>query len=258
MDSLEVGDRVLTGENKYEPVYAFGHINKDMMATYYQIQTNYETETENPLEMTGNHMLFILNEKGEQEVIRADNLKVFDKVVSANGEAQEVTWIKKIEKKGMYMPLTPGDEIIVSGLKASAYTSIDQEAPKVVSDVVTIAFSEQALSHWWMSPFRMLCMGVSSQFCGTSPSQRQETGILKWLVAGRDYAMFAEEYGYFWRVVVMGTLTFLAFAFFNAVEHVFGGPSAAPLAFSLFVAALYYRNRMAAVDNTAPIKQKTV
>ena len=66
------------------------------------------------------------------------------------------------------MPLTADGSIIVDDVAASNYVSIDHEASNSVKTARGYVQNEHNLLHWWMAPYRMMCMGVSSRFCNTS------------------------------------------------------------------------------------------
>ena len=238
MKDLELNDKVLTGKNTYEPVYSFGHRKQDMSLDFYQIHT---AESHAPLEMTGNHMVMLK----DAQASRADHLQAGDALWHVETQTEvTVTSIEKARKTGLYMPLTPSGQIVVNGILASNYISISDTHPGVVEhSQMFFPMNEQTLSHWWMSPARMLCMGVSSHFCsngseGTSAYETLEgdEGILPWLLMGRHFAHVAENQPTLVRFM-LGVPTFLIFGAFNAVEHVFLGPSFAPFLVLTVVAA---------------------
>jgi hypothetical protein len=236
MKDLELGDKVLTGKGSYEPVYTFGHRKPDFQMEFYQIHFDGATA---PLEMTGNHMVMAVDDKGRTQATRADLLQIGDRLFHVESQNQvTVTDIQRAQKKGLYMPLTPSGEIVVNGVLASNYISISDTAPGVVEhSQMFFPMNEQTLSHWWMSPVRMLCMGVSSSFCsngfeGSSAYEvkEEDKGILPWLLVGRHSAHVAEHQPTLVRFV-MGVPTFFLFGTLNAVEHLFLGPTNAPFLF---------------------------
>lgn len=234
MKDLQVGDRVLTGGNKYQYVYGFGHYLRDTEQEFVQIRTK-DVE---PLEMTSDHMVFVKKENGEQIAIRADALKVGD--VLASEGVSIVSKIATVIKPGMYMPLTPDGTIVVNGIKASAYTSISQDAPSIVQNMALFGMkSEDVIVHLWLSPLRVLCMGVSSNFCGIPKddprsSPAAERGLVEWLVFGRKLASFTEQQNPVVQVFFIGLPVYVIFASLTLVEQVFGA-SFAPSAIVLIV-----------------------
>jgi hypothetical protein len=241
MEDLQVGDRVLTGSGKYQPIYSFGHYSEDRAADFLQIYTQGNKQ---PLEMSGNHLLF-----KEGEAVRADSVKVGD--VLSNGQ---VTKIGSQFKQGLYMPLTEEGTIVVNGVVASSYVSITEEAPSAVKTSKAFLGNEQNLLHWWLSPYRMMCLGVSSSFCNGSFT---EQGILNYLNMGQELAKFADNQPSFVQYL-MGLPLVFVFAVINLLEMLFGA-SYAPTALLMAGAGLAYQMRKKHVEQEgfAPVK-KTV
>lgn len=255
MKDLELGDKVLTAKNTYEPVYSFGHRKREQEMLFYQIYTQ---ESSMPLEMTGNHMIMVVDDKGSTQATRADHLQVGDRLWQVESQKQvTVSMVETATKKGLYMPLTPGGKIVVNGVLASNYISISDTAPGVVEhSQMFFPMNEQTLSHWWMAPIRMLCMGVSSSFCssgyeGSSAYEVQEgdEGILPWLLMGRHFAHVAEHQPAFVRFV-MGVPTFLLFGMVNGIEHILLGPSYAPFLCFVVTILVFVAKKKAACDDS--------
>ncbi|CAB9521899.1 peptidase S8 and S53, subtilisin, kexin, sedolisin [Seminavis robusta] len=193
MTDLQVGDLVMTTTtNSYEPIYAFGHFHKTLPMEYLQIRLE-GVSNQKPLEVTGNHLLFV---QGRTDPVAADSIQVGD--VLSKGQQQEhvVTSITTVTKAGAYLPLTPSGTILVNDgtVVASTYVSIAKDAPVIVQAFLKI-LSEQSLFHAWMAPTRMLCQYVSNSYCqSTSPTTiNADDGILTWLHAGLALAKFGEQ-----------------------------------------------------------------
>ncbi|CAB9504887.1 hedgehog protein A [Seminavis robusta] len=246
MRDLKLGDKVLTEKNTYQPVYSFGHRKPDTQMEYLQI---YAEGMPAPLEMTGNHMIMVKDGKHTQ-AIRADRLQVGDRLVQVEAQNEvAVTEIKTAKKQGLYMPLTPNGKIVVNNVLASNYISISDEAPAVVEHTnwffTFLSMPEQKLSHWWMAPHRMLCMGVSSSFCSDGDDKRtasqmdeKDQGILPWLLTGRKLADVAELQPRIVQMTLFGLPAFIIFGLLNLVETVLLGPSYAPFLFLVTVALI--------------------
>lgn len=178
MKDLNVGDYVLTTSNKYEEVYAFAHFYPSKPASFFQI---YSENTDRPLEVTGDHLIFL---QGKKDPVPSQAIQVGD--VLRIGDSQTgstVTEIKNVDRKGIYAPLTTGGTLLVDGVAASSYIYLEENMSFV---------SDQYLLQLSLSPFRMLCQGVSSKFCDTS--SYNEDGmpyyvqygleILRWVLGG--------------------------------------------------------------------------
>ena len=241
MQDLQVGDRVLTGSGKYQPIYSFGHYSEDRAADFLQIYTKGNKQA---LEMSGNHLLF-----KDGQAVRADSIQVGD--VLSNGQ---VTKIGSQFKQGLYMPLTEEGTIVVNGVVASSYVSITDQAPSSVKKSMAFLGNEQNLLHWWLSPYRMMCLGVSSSFCNGSFT---EQGILNYLNFGQELAKFGDTQPSFVQYL-MGLPLLFVFAVMNLWEMFFGA-SYAPTALLMTGAGLAYQMRKKRVEQPgfAPVK-KTV
>jgi len=153
MKDLKLGAKVLTQSGTYEPVYAFGHRNPTKSADFLQFQTE-----ESNLEMTGGHLVFL---EGKSNPVRADSIKVGDVF---QGKNAEVTKINTVQRDGVYSPLTPSGTVIVDGIAASSYISLQKESNEFVElqGGFSTFMSFHDGIHMALSPFRMFTMGVSS------------------------------------------------------------------------------------------------
>ena len=79
MKDLKIGDYVLTDADHYEPVFTFGHVDRERPTDFVSIETvprNAKRSTDHrPLEMTGQHLVFL---HGKANPVRADSVKVGD------------------------------------------------------------------------------------------------------------------------------------------------------------------------------------
>lgn len=152
MKNLRVGNRVLTGSNTYQTVYAFAHHDPERMATFQEIHTS---NNQAPLEVSGEHLLFL---EGKHSPVRADSIKVGDTLQGtehANKNAT-VTKVWVMVKKGIFAPLTADGTIVVDGILASTYASLIKE-PKKDS-----LLSDQTYCHVGLAPFRLFCKLAAS------------------------------------------------------------------------------------------------
>ena len=214
MMDLKVGDRVLTGSGSFESVYAFGHKNEGVSAEFLQFQTSSSN-----LEMTGGHLVFL---EGKINPVRADSIQVGDVL---RGDSAVVKKIKTVNRKGVYSPLTPSGSIIVDGILASSYISLQKESKEYVQLQGGFAImSYQEFIHMALSPFRMFTMGVSSSMGNTYT----DDGLPTFAAGGIKFAKWAEEQNIFIQIVL-----FVAFFALTGVcmvvENTFG-PTMAPVA----------------------------
>lgn len=228
MKDLRVGDKVLTGtSNQYQSVYAFGHRDKEKETLFYQIYTD---ANDNPLEMTGSHLVYVAEHSAtspkRNNLIskRADQIEAGDLLVSADQGPVTVTAINTIMRKGIYMPLTQSGKVVVDGILSSCYVSIEEEAPNAIETSMAL-LSEETILHLWLSPIRMLCMGVSPAYCNSYNKE----GILSWLDLGRSILRYAEQQSILVQVFLLGIPHLVVFGLLYAVETMLGGPALAPI-----------------------------
>jgi len=116
MDSLQIGDLVRAGSNRFSRVYSFIHLDHDAEANFLQIHT---AGWDTPLEMTPEHMVFV-----DGAAVCASQVKVGDML----GE-NKVSAIKPIKRRGVFAPVTESGDIVVSGALASSYAAVVTYAP---------------------------------------------------------------------------------------------------------------------------------
>ena len=285
MKDVKVGDVIQTGPGKYEPVYSFGHRHETQPGEFVQLFTtrsrtddhhdNRNDPAPPPLELSPQHLLLVRantnknkNNVGHQPPppvpVRADTIQIGDELrrVVDDPQGQSSSWgvvtqMDRVIKPGLFMPLTSSGTLVVNGIQASAYVSIQHEAPAVVKTAAFWGFSEHQLLHWWLAPYRMFCLGGLSKFgttngsrCTTSryhhqdqgDEEEEEEGILGYLLLGRSLARFVENWGppmlHF-----LGAVLVLVFGLLVFLESIVG-PALAPWVFLLMLgsaAVLNYR-----------------
>ncbi|EFJ27773.1 hypothetical protein SELMODRAFT_412024 [Selaginella moellendorffii] len=109
---LNVGDKVAVGKNIYSDVYAFGHKDADVISKFFQVHS-----ASNMLELTAGHFVPIAV-NGKLVYKRAEDLKVGDSL----WESSKITEISKVEKLGLYNPLTLSGSIMVNNVLASTHS----------------------------------------------------------------------------------------------------------------------------------------
>mmetsp|Transcript_2264 Transcript_2264/g.5289 ORF Transcript_2264/g.5289 Transcript_2264/m.5289 type:complete len:182 (-) Transcript_2264:9-554(-) len=140
MKDLKIGDLVLVENNKFEPVYSFGHINHSTETEYLQIFTQ---SSRHPLEMSSDHMVFV---EGRRSV-PASSVQVGDKLIVGTDShtLTKVVTIKEIVRRGMYAPFTKSGTIVVNGILASCFVSFQGKEYLHIGDVAT------PLSYHWLA-----------------------------------------------------------------------------------------------------------
>lgn len=119
MKDVRVGDMILVAGGKYEPVYSFCKRSVDMIGEYIQVFTS---QLEEPLELTGNHLVFIQQGKGHVSV-SASRLEAGNVLYHENGPVV-VSKIQTVQRSGAYAPYTSSGTIVVNGVLASTYATL--------------------------------------------------------------------------------------------------------------------------------------
>lgn len=149
MDSLKIGDSILTSNNSYSKVYSFGHYSPEDEQDVIEIRT---TNMEKPLEISDKHMLLV-----NGNLSPASSVKVGDNLVSVDGIDVEVKSVRVLTGvKGIYAPHTVEGTLVVNGVVASNYV--------VLPALDGASFEFQALlQHAAMGPYRMYCSVVGCE-----------------------------------------------------------------------------------------------
>jgi len=192
MDQIEVGDRVMTSNGKYETVYTIDHRNPTKLTEFLQIETT--GEHEQSLELSERHMVFLEGKKNPVPafVVKAgDQLKT---IGSENGEPRTVKTINKITREGVFSPLTTGDGTIVvaGGIVASVYSAFMSNNEYVEVDGQSTSITHQELFQTIVKPYKLFCTAVSMELCKstngkTSISKLAELSLNYWFQSSNSF-----------------------------------------------------------------------
>jgi len=132
MEDLKVGDEVLAGKSQeFSKVFMFTHRSRNILVPFISIETELGYNTR----LTSGHMLYV-----NGYLTRAENVKLGDTLLDAEGISRRVVRITSTMKRGLYNPQTEHGDIVVNGIVCSTYT--DAVVPSV--------------GHALLSPLRML------------------------------------------------------------------------------------------------------
>lgn len=180
MKSLELGDQVLVSRGRFETIYSFGHKDAEISMDFIRLRTSTLD-----LETTKEHMLFV----ADGRVIPASMVKVGDKLVLANNQAEVVLSTSATIRKGAFAPFTPSGSIVVNGVKASTFIALQETEHLTISGVST-HLSYHRLAHIFESPHRLWCSINScdseTYIEGISTWVYHPHKVARWLVTGLD------------------------------------------------------------------------
>lgn len=183
---------------RYERVYAFGHYKeKAKPIEFLRIHTFPFDRRKRPLEITGQHMVYLHN---KQNPVRADSLKVGDILRGDHYTGLTVTMLSKVERREQYAPLTPHGTILVDGIMASSYISLQQDAREHIElgeSGFTVAISQRVMVHMFLSPLRMYCLGWTKEPC----ESYNEEGLPPFVAFGLNLADWGNRQNVFVQLV---------------------------------------------------------
>lgn len=142
MDSLTIGDSVLSGDGSYTQIYSFLHVHRTAELEYLAMSLAGESA---PLEVSPMHYLF---QNGR--VVAAHTVQVGD-FLDAVGEGiskKQVVSIETVKRRGLYAPATKSGDLIVNGVRASNYVQL---ADASMLNPHEIAHAYMAPRRWWCS-----------------------------------------------------------------------------------------------------------
>jgi Hint module len=147
IDQLQIGDYVRSSSGEFTQVYGFGHLDRNLEASFLQIflddVKNNATDVipTTPLEVSAQHLLLL--DSTLRHPIRASDVAVGDWL---NGK--QINKIDRVIRRGVYAPLTHSGDLIVSGVCGSNYVA--------VFDVDWI-WDQHRLGHLLYLPQRVYC-----------------------------------------------------------------------------------------------------
>jgi len=159
MSEIALGDRVrVSGGNTnayYEPVYSFGHRHLADKAHTAYLKIHSEG-VEHSIEISHKHLILVLGSGW----IPASAVRVGDRLTKADGTLSAVTHIETVNKKGAYAPFTASGSIVVSGVVASTYVTMQESQQYIVIGGIETPLSFQWMAHAFESGHRLACRWV--------------------------------------------------------------------------------------------------
>jgi hypothetical protein len=150
MKQLQIGDKVHIGKNQYEPVYSFGHYNQETKAPFLKVETSAST----PLLISADHMVHVQS----RGFVPASSLERGDTLVDGStGDEMTIQSIRTVQAQGVFAPFTPSGKIVVNGVLASSFVTLDQANTANLSIIAGLEVSHQWLAHTFEFPHRLIC-----------------------------------------------------------------------------------------------------
>jgi len=191
MRSLSIGDEVLVQDGRYSKVYSFGHRHYDTSDSsaidYVQIQTAGANAEPEPLEISEDHLLYVVHEGlGTTKLVRAGHIKVGDALFAVGNGATDddvaavrVASIRRIKRRGAFAPFTVSGDIVVNGVVASNYIALPLSDDELL---LSASLDQQhSLQHLAHTPYRAFCTWVSSCEKETYNAKGFSKAVAVWL-----------------------------------------------------------------------------
>jgi desert hedgehog protein len=189
MEELETGDEILTfdsnGRKVFSPVYLWGHRDADTTASFYEISTAAGAK----LTLSEGHYMYVA-ENGYEGATMASATTLSPELVkvgqgawvmtAAGPECSEITEIAKVEKKGLFNPMTLTGTIVVDGVLASCYSESPafpiESTLRGFMNAENVARNAPALHHAVMSPARKLFQTFGLEWTKRVTSPHEKDG----------------------------------------------------------------------------------
>jgi hypothetical protein len=154
LEQLVLGTRVHVGHGRYEPVYSFGHYQRTIITDSKPQLLQIETASSRRLQVSPHHLMFVWDHdnKNHKQTIPAGTVKVGDWLVSGSNQPDEVLAITVMTaSRGWYAPFTPSGTIVVDGVLASCYVTLEPYTAQLAG------LDIHWLSHAFEFPHRLVC-----------------------------------------------------------------------------------------------------
>lgn len=138
MKNAKIGDHVLVGTNRYEPIYSFGHRDATKRADFIQFMPM-------ELEVSPMHLIFVQ----DRGAIPASLVRIGDKLVSSS-DPVVVEDIRLVARTGVWAPFTASGRISVNGVIASNYVALQNSPVFLLGRDIPTPFT----FHWLMDSFQ--------------------------------------------------------------------------------------------------------
>jgi hypothetical protein len=183
MKDLQIGDKIYTGDHHgYEPVYGFGHYDKDKVVEFLEIHTqngdNPNSFLDPAIQVTRDHLVY-----ANGKYTAAKNIRVGDTLLGDDGQQRTIQSIHHVIGRGLYAPLTPSGTLVANRIHVSAYISMQKNLPYVLEHQWSkllpegLTMSQHAFVHMLASPVRIICIGgIYSTLC-SNDSVNPEMGL---------------------------------------------------------------------------------
>lgn len=155
-------------------------------------------EQSHPLEISSEHLIYSHKNAAKNAVtlVPAGDLQVGDSLLTRDGNPTEILWIRKVERRGAYSPLTGSGNVLVNGVLASSYVSRNWLKNYVSGDILHL------FQHGAILPVHIFCSLVNCQ----QESYNKTTGFSAWVQFWFTVEQWQLSLPKVWQVVFLSVL----------------------------------------------------
>ncbi len=120
MDQLVLGDVLSTGRETTSPLYMFSHRDEHAIARFRRLHLT----SNRSLTASAGHYIYVVNSAvyGSERLVAMDEVRVGDELLSDDGTILRVLRLSWVTDRGLFNPHTRSGELIVDGVRVSAFT----------------------------------------------------------------------------------------------------------------------------------------
>ena len=148
MKDLKLGQKIKTSGGVFDTVFGWVHIDRSLTIEYLKIVLESQ---EAALEVSRDHLLYT---QRSPVPVAAGKIVVGDILAPSNVVAR----IETIKRQGLFAPLTISSTLLVNGVEASSYATIDRYLDSYIHiGSWATPFTYHGIGHIWFAPYRIAC-----------------------------------------------------------------------------------------------------
>lgn len=154
MKDLKIGDLVKDSSGNMVQVYSFGQYQPQLRVEFLQIHARGLSRS---LELTKDHLVFVQGVAIPSSMLSVGDYLDVDKTKTGK-HIGKITSIKRVTRVGVYAPFTMSGTILVNGVAASSYVTLQADSSLLVFGTLKTSLSIHWLAHVFQAPHRLLCL----------------------------------------------------------------------------------------------------
>jgi len=180
MKDIQIGDMIQSSHHTFSRIYSFGHQKADSYANFLQIHYSSKTLS-GSIEITEDHLLLV-----NDLMVPASFARLGDRL-SAAKEDVIVQKVSMVRRKGVYAPFTESGTIIVNGIIASNYVTLQSGSGSLKISGIDTGMHIHQLSHYFQGFHRAACK-LRWSWCANE--KYTDEGVSTWVDGNKDLFLF--------------------------------------------------------------------